>query len=212
MIAYQKALTHNELLYFTIGGIYYMNFSLLSSVSLICFCSVFSSMTAAAAPAKIYHWVDDNGISHYSDTAVLGTTEIQVVNTNVVTSNNLKPETTPENLKQETTSENKAGVKEDPAIIYQAEIISPENDSPLRSNNGSIDIQVKIMPEKKPAQKLQLFLDGKALGSPQISSTIRADNIDRGTHQIQVQLLDESGTVIARTQVVTVHLLRISIQ
>jgi len=176
-----------------------MNFSLLSTTPLICLCCAFSSMTAATT--KIYHWVDENGKSHYSDTAALGTQEIHVVNTNIVKSDNVQPPT---------TRNNPSAVKADPAIIYQADIISPEDDRPLRSNDGSIDIQVKTTPEKEPTQKLQLFLDGRALGSPQISSTIRAENIDRGTHQVQVQLLDESGKVLARTQVVTVHLQRIS--
>jgi hypothetical protein len=176
-----------------------MNFSLLSSASVICLCSIFSSM--ATATTKIYYWVDEDGKRHYSDTAELGTTEINVVNKNIITSDNVQPATKPKNT---------AVVKEEPAIIYQADITSPENDSPLRSNDGSINIQVKITPEKKSTQKLQLFLDGKALGNPQISSTIRAANIDRGTHQIQVQLLDESGKVLARTQIVTLHLQRIS--
>lgn len=176
-----------------------MNFSLLSLASLICLCSAFSSMTAATT--KIYHWVDDNGKSHYSDTADLGTKEIQVVNKNIVTSFNVQLATTPKNG---TT------VNEQPAIIYQADIISPENDRPLRSNDGSINIEVRTTPEKQPTQKLQLFLDGKALGSPQISTTILAANIERGTHQVQVQLIDESGKVLARTQVVTVHLQRTS--
>lgn len=172
-----------------------MNFSLLSPLSVICLCVAFSSM--AMATSKIYHWVDKDGKSHYSDTAELGTQEIQIINKNIITSYKVQPEDTAE-------------VKEEPAITYQADIISPENDSPLRSNDGSINIQVKTTPEKKATQKLQLFLDGKALGSPQISSTIRVANIDRGTHQLQVQLLDESGKVLARTQIVTVYLQRIS--
>ncbi|MFT7052957.1 MAG: hypothetical protein ACJAU1_000508 [Psychromonas sp.] len=176
-----------------------MNLSLLSTASLICLCSAFSSMTAATT--KIYHWVDDNGKSHYSDTAAIGTEEIQVVNKNIVKSDNVQ--TAP-------TLKNTAAVKAEPAIIYQAEIISPEDGRPLRSNDGSIEIQVKTTPEKSPTQKVQLFLDGNALGSPQIASTIRAENIDRGTHQVQVQLLDESGKVLARTQVVTLHLQRVS--
>ncbi|ABM05169.1 conserved hypothetical protein [Psychromonas ingrahamii 37] len=176
-----------------------MNFSLVSSVSVICLCVVFSSLTVAKT--KIYYWLDENGQRHYSDTAELGTTEINVVNQNVITSDNIRSATTPEKT---------AAVKEEPKIIYQANIISPENDSPLRSNDGSINIQVKITPESKATQKLQLFLDGKALGNPQMSSTIRVENIDRGTHQIQVQLSDESGKVLARTQVVTVHLQRVS--
>ena len=96
-------------------------------------------------------------------------------------------------------------------IIYQATITSPQDDSAIRSNDGTLDIHVTTTPEKQNNQKLQLFLDGKRLGTPQISPTIRALNIDRGTHQVQVHLLDEEGKLLAKTQIVTVHLQRATV-
>jgi hypothetical protein len=163
---------------------------------------IFSS-TAALAETKIYHWVDEQGKSHFSDTASPGTKEISVHNQNLLV-NSTKPE-------QESDLAIKASQENSAAIKYQATITSPLDDVALRSNDGTINIQVATTPEKKNNQKLQLFLDGKALGEAQISPTISAQNIDRGTHQVQVQLLDENGKLLAKTQVVTVHLLRAAV-
>ncbi|WP_413691972.1 hypothetical protein [Psychromonas sp. KJ10-2] len=98
------------------------------------------------------------------------------------------------------------------AVKYQAEIVYPQDDTAIRSNEGTLEINVKTTPEKESTQLLQLYLDGQALGSPQISPTIRALNVDRGTHQVQAHLIGEDGQVLATTQIVTVHLQRISIK
>ncbi|TEW54208.1 DUF4124 domain-containing protein [Psychromonas sp. RZ22] len=157
------------------------------------------------ADTKIYHWVDENGNSHFSDTAVPGTEQITADNKNLVSA---------EALKADSTAKKNSGsvVKAEKGIEYQAEIISPQNDMAIRSNEGTLEIHVKITPEKTNTQRLQLILDGEALGSPQISPTIRALNVDRGTHQIQVQLLGAKDKILATTQIVTVHLQRVSIK
>jgi len=183
-----------------------MKVSLLFLTTLICL----SSSLTNAAEVKIYRWVDENGKTHFSDTAIPGRLEVEIKNNNLLETDDIQPPTSsadPFAVAEEKSAE--ADVK---AIInYQATILSPEDDKPLRSNNGTIDIHVSVEPEKENTQTLQLYLDGKKLGSPQISSTIRALNIDRGTHQVQVKLLDEDGKQLAKTQIVTVHLLRATV-
>ena len=171
-----------------------MKFSLILSL-LLCFYT-----TLAPAETKVYHWVDADGKSHFADTAPPGTEEIIVENKNLVAVPQQQPQeiSTPIEVK-------KAMIK------YQAEITSPQDDMAIRSNNGTLEVHVKTTPEKEGSQRLQFFLDGQALGEPQISPTIRALNIDRGTHQIQAKLLDEANNILATTQVVTIHLLRASV-
>lgn len=164
-------------------------------VILLCFYA-----TLTSAETKIYHWVDADGKTHFADTAPPGTAEIVVKNKNLVST----PEQQPKKINN--TSFNKEEI-----IKYQAEITTPKDDVAIRSNNGTLEVHVKTTPEKKSTQRLQLFLDGQALGLPQISPTIRALNIDRGTHQIQAKLLDEGSNILATTQVVTIHLQRISV-
>lgn len=161
------------------------------------------SPVAITAEMKIYHWIDENGKAHFSDTAIPGTQEIQVKNNNLLPAEEV-------NMEQIDSIANQLSLpqQDDVEVSYQATIISPEDDKPLHSNEGTIEIHVETEPAKKNTHKLQLYLDGKKLGSPQISSTMRALNIDRGTHQVQVELLDEKNKVLAKTQVVTVHLQR----
>ena len=175
-------------------------------VSLIFF---FSSVVTAET--KIYHWVDEQGKSHFSDTAAPGQAveEISVNNQNLLFNNTAQEQ--PEAKKQENELSIEPEQEKQQAIIYQASISSPQDNSTIRSNDGTLDIHVTTKPEKQNNQKLQLYLDGKALGAPQISSTIRALNIDRGTHQAQVHLLDENGKLLAKTQIVTIHLQRATI-
>ena len=178
-----------------------MKFSLLLLSTLL---SLSSSLTIATE-MKIYRWVDKEGKVHFSDTAVPGTAEIEVKNNNLLSTGNKKRVIT----SQPTIADES---HDKTPINYQANITSPEDDKALRSNNGSIDIHVSTTPAKKNTQTLQLYLDGKKLGSPQLSTIIQAQNINRGTHQVQVELLDKNGKTLAKTQIVTVHLQRITIK
>jgi len=153
-----------------------------------------------AEEMKIYRWVDEEGKVHFSDTAIPGTVEVQLKQNNLFTANTTN---TPEAQISFADEDNHKAT-----INYHASITSPEDDQPLRSNDGTINIHVSIEPKKENEHSLQLYLDGKKLGSPQLSPTFRALNINRGTHQVQVELLDENGKQLAQTQIITVHLLR----
>ena len=176
---------------------------------------IFFFSSAVTAETKIYHWVDEQGKSHFSDTAApeRAVEEISVNNQNLLFNNTAQEQTQEqvEAQKQQNELSIEAEQEKEAEIKYQTTITSPLDDSSLRSNDGAINIHVSTTPEKKNNQKLQLFLDGKILGAPQISPTIRALNIDRGTHQVQVHLLDEDGKLLAKTQIVTVHLQRATV-
>ena len=165
--------------------------------------------TLSFAETKIYRWIDSQGKTHFSDTAPPGTPQITVENKNLVSNQDpidTRSMNSSNKTKQESEKNKKAVVK------YQAEIVYPQDDTAIRSNEGTLEINVKTTPEKESTQLLQLYLDGQALGSPQMSPTIRALNVDRGTHQVQAHLLGEDGKVLAKTQIVTIHLQRISIK
>lgn len=178
-----------------------MKYLTLCLVSLIYLCIPISGL----ADTKIYHWVDEQGKSHFSDSAAPGTEEIQVSHQNLLPNNPAEQQKKEDELSPANEQPQKT------AIEYHASITSPIDDQALRSNDGTINIDVAVTPEKKNKQTLQLFLDGKELGKPQLSPTISAQNIDRGTHQVQVHLLDENGKLLTKTQIVTVHLQRATV-
>ncbi|MDA7745807.1 DUF4124 domain-containing protein, partial [Psychromonas sp.] len=96
---------------------------------------LFLSTSIVQAETKIYQWVDADGSTHFSDTAVPGTEQITAGNKNLVSADVLKPNSTTK--KQSTTP------TQDKAISYQAEIISPQDDMAIRSNEGTIEVHVK---------------------------------------------------------------------
>lgn len=154
--------------------------------------------------AEIYRSVDEDGNIHFSDTGLPDTKEVQLQDSNMFSTNE-KINSTDSELSIDNVD------LFEPIIQYQATILSPENDMAVRSNDGSININVSTTPKKENTHTFQLYLDGKKLGSPQMSSSIRALNIDRGTHQVQVELLNSKGRTLAKTQIVTVHLLRATV-
>ena len=177
-----------------------MKSSLLLISLLLCF---FASLSHAQT--TVYYWVDKEGKTYFSDTFAPGAEQITVENKNLISIN-------PVNKTQATTQTlseiDDLSLDRKQEIKYQAKILFPQNDMALRSNNGTLDVYVSTIPGKNSTQRLQLFLDAQPLGSPQIPPTIRVFNVDRGTHQIQVQLVDETGNTLAKTQIITVHLQR----
>lgn len=164
------------------------------------------SVSSLQAETTIYLWVDKHGKSHFSDTAEPGTEQI------IVENKNLMPVNTNQPTIKKLSEVDDLSLDRKKAINYQAEIISPQDDMAIRSNDGALDIHVKTTPEKESSQRLQLFLDAEPLGTPQLSPTMRAFNVDRGTHQVQVHLLDETGKTLAKTQIVTIHLKRAALK
>ena len=152
---------------------------------------------------EVYRWIDKNGVVHYSDKQINGAEKIPI---NVAPSNKVE---TP------APSDNAAPTKPMPVAEksntkYQASISSPEHDSTIYDNNGNISVVTAITPAFEDGQTLQLLIDGTPVGEKHQSTTLMATNIDRGSHSLQVQLIDKNGKIIASSQIITVHLRRAS--
>ena len=90
----------------------------------------------------------------------------------------------------------------------QALIVSPANDSAVRSNAGRLTVRARVDPPLREGHRLQLLLDGVPLGVEGQTSTFELDNIDRGTHSLQLQVIDDAGRVLFTGTPSKFHLLR----
>ncbi len=69
----------------------------------------------------------------------------------------------------------------------------------LRANNGTFTVSIVLDTSSRflpSSYQYQLLLDGKPYGAAQASNSFTLTNIDRGTHTIQAQVLN-NGAVIA---------------
>ncbi|NMP33588.1 DUF4124 domain-containing protein [Thalassotalea sp. M1531] len=150
-----------------------------------------------AGQAKVYVWRDENGVLVFSDSPRPGAEEVKVkdeaavlpsIDTSIL---DIKPQ-----------------VLEDK---YEVVVTQPEQNATIRDNSGSVYVAGGIRPVFKRGFRVQLFLDGKPYNKPQTHSMFALRNIDRGEHQIKIELINEKGKVIASSEPVTFYMHRASV-
>ena len=89
-----------------------------------------------------------------------------------------------------------------------ARIISPPDGEGLRANSGNFEVRAQIEPDLRQGHHLRLLLDGDPQGAAQASSTFRLTGIERGEHQLRLQIVDDDGGLVFAGEPSTFHLLR----
>nr|WP_172604530.1 DUF4124 domain-containing protein [Pseudomonas fluorescens] len=90
-------------------------------------------------------------------------------------------------------------------------ILVPEPDATLRSSAGELIVSVTSEPGLQSGHRYRLLLDGKATSEPGLSPVFPLNNIDRGSHNLSVEILDADGHTVERTANQPFHMLRISL-
>jgi hypothetical protein len=99
-----------------------------------------------------------------------------------------------------------------PLFIYQlVRILAPEPDATIRDMQGNLIVTVTNDPALQPGHSYRLLLDGNPYGAPGRSPVIPLTNIDRGTHQLSIEIFDQYGRVAERTPNQPFHMLRTSL-
>jgi hypothetical protein len=90
-------------------------------------------------------------------------------------------------------------------------ILVPEPDASIREMTGNLIVSATSEPALHAGHSFRLILDGKPASSPGRSPVFPLENIDRGTHQISVEILDAQGRIIERTPSQPFHMKRTSL-
>ncbi|WP_114324904.1 DUF4124 domain-containing protein [Candidatus Colwellia aromaticivorans] len=152
-----------------------------------------------SSSAKIYVWRSETGVLVYSDTPRPGAEEVKAKNGNVIASST--------NIETQVLDIETQKIEEE----YQVFINHPKDNSTIRDNTGSVYISGSIKPIFKRGLKIQLILDEKPYLTPQTHTMFSLRNIDRGEHQIKMELLNEKGKVIALSKAITFYMHRASV-
>ena len=97
--------------------------------------------------------------------------------------------------------------KKDVTGYESVSITSPANDSTIRDNEGKISIRVSSEPGLQKGHRYLLKMDGKSVGKGR-TNTFPLKNVDRGSHNFTVQIIDKNEKMIIESGTVTVHLHR----
>ena len=90
-------------------------------------------------------------------------------------------------------------------------ILVPEPDATIRDPAGNLIVTASSDPSLHPGHSFRLILDGQPAGEAGRSPVFPLENIDRGTHQISVEIIDSQGRIVERTPSQPFHMKRISL-
>jgi hypothetical protein len=165
----------------------------------VALCLLFS--VSQTVMAQVYTYIDANGNRVFTDQPHRNAKKVEIAPTNRVDQPTKAP-----------SRASKAKPAASPIFHYQLlRILAPEPDSTIRDIEGNLNVTVSNDPELQPDHLYRLLLDSKPYGEPTRSPVFPLKNIDRGTHQLSVEIIDQYGRVLERTPNQPFHLVRISL-
>jgi hypothetical protein len=151
------------------------------------FC-LFAVGTAAAKEA--YRWVDEDGVVHYSDRPREGAEVVQLPSANVATLRVPGPSSRSPD-QEEQADEQDSG-------YASIEIVSPRAEETLWNIEGVLTVSVALEPRLRPGHQVRAYFDGEM--QPVNGTNFQIQEVWRGVHNIQVEVVDATGKVMIRSQ------------
>lgn len=165
---------------------------------------------AAAGEGRIYRTVDEHGNVVFTDIPPREDDDDaeQII---VETPNSFAPEEAmPANQGQWIVEPDEE--EEVAPFSYDAlEIVSPPNDEAVRENAGNVTIVGNISPGLRIGHRVRLLMDG-TVAQEGTQTSFSLSNVDRGTHTIALEIVDDAGVVLSRSPDSTFHMLRYHIR
>jgi len=150
-----------------------------------------SLLATAAVSADVWRWVDDDGVVHFSDTPREGAELVDVSASSRSTGTRLYRDTAPAE-----TDEPVAEAEE--AFKYQnLSISSPGAEETLWNIEGTLSVSLSLSPGLQSGHQVRVYFDGDARMVNSTSFTI--DEVYRGVHNIQAEVLDATGRLMIRS-------------
>jgi hypothetical protein len=148
---------------------------------------------AAVAVADVWRWVDEDGVVHFSDTPVEGAERIDVSESSRTTGARVF------------TPAPRAAEEQQPAAGPEQEfryeslsVVSPGPEETLWNIEGILSVSLAVTPGLQPGHQVRVYFDG----TPRMvnSTNFTIDEVWRGVHNIQAEVLDATGKLMIRSE------------
>lgn len=152
--------------------------------------------------AEVFRVVDDEGNVTYTDTPPANDPTAEPVELPTI---NTQPA-----LKMPAASTAKK--QDDKQQGYQQiSILSPAPGTTVPPGQQALPVQVSLTPALHEGDMIQLLFNGQPYGAPSTSRMFNINDIFRGEHSLQAQVINSSGDVLISSSSTTVHVKRHSI-
>ena len=169
-----------------------MRIALFTLMSLVC---------TVAFSATVYRWVDENGVTHYSDQPHENAEKVQVA-----APQTFKATPVPRASAQPVQQARTAGP------TYQCQVVAPA-DNDTFPNAHSVGTSVQVTPSvQQNGDQVFLLLDGARVPDfPTQGGSFTISPIDRGQHTLQAVVQDANGKVVCQSANVSFTVLQPSV-
>jgi hypothetical protein len=150
-------------------------------------------LVAAGAFAEAYTWTDEDGIVHYSDRPHPGARLIELGES---TAPRPQPTTGPTSTQP---SNGDPDSSEAASLGYSSlEITSPVAEETLWNIGATLNVNLALTPALMPGHQVRAYFDG----TPQMVSgeSFQLEEVYRGVHNLQVEVIDETGKLMIRSR------------
>ena len=144
----------------------------------------------AVAAQEAYRWVDEDGVVHYSDRPHEGAEVVQLPSPNVATLRVPKPSAR--------SADDEGQADEQDSGYTSIEIVSPQAEETLWNIEGVLNVSVALRPGLRPSHQVRAYFDGEM--QPVNGTNFQIQEVWRGVHNIQVEVVDATGKVMIRSQ------------
>lgn len=137
---------------------------------------------SAFASQTVWKWVDDKGVTHYSDRAVPGATRMEMSGGKSSSSSS------------DSSSDSAPGAAEEAEAPYtEFTIWQPADSETLANTGGAVTVSIRLQPGLKPGHSLFLYMDGRLVeGFTESTLSFDLQNVARGTHSV-IAVINDSG-------------------
>jgi len=151
--------------------------------------------------AAIYTYLDENGERVFTDNPPQGQPAEQV---KIAPTNKLPAVPVVKVLKAPPMPQEQAASV---APAYQVlRILTPEPDATIRANDRQLIVTVSSEPALAQGHLFRVILNGKPATEASRSPVFPLHDIDRGTHQLAVEIINQQGKIMERTPAQPFHL------
>jgi hypothetical protein len=151
-------------------------------------------LAASTALGQAYRWVDDDGITHYSDRPVPGAERVFLPESGSSRVRTARPPA----ASRQASQTNPADSVQGPFRYESLEVVSPTAEETLWNIEGILSVSVALSPSLQAGHQVRAYFNGN---SQVVSGTsFQIEEVYRGVHNIQVEVIDANGKLMIRSQ------------
>ncbi len=153
-------------------------------------------LAADGVLADAYKWTDEDGVVHYSDRPQEGAEKVELPAADPRRASTANRSSRA--ARSDTTGDAQEAEAVAPFSYESIEVASPAAEETLWNIEGTLSVSLSLSPALRPGHQVRVYFDG----APQLVRTanFQLEDVYRGVHNIQVEVIDETGKLMIRSR------------